>query len=172
MGTTLIRSSKYRGRTPLERATQSGHETVVELLLKRRADSESLNTDNRMPPTRSLHIMQKVATLLMEELQEASLTTKPDDTGDSLGGADPNKPDRSGKRPIQSVFDGEETVSLGKHRLNALACLLMTGQGKETDVNVSIPHTKNSLLHLAVRRQNPMAVGMLLFRGPAVNAKN
>ncbi|KAE8384287.1 hypothetical protein BDV23DRAFT_189374 [Aspergillus alliaceus] len=88
------------------------------------------------------------------------------------GGADTNKPDHTGKRPILSVFDIQKSDALEKHQLDALACLLVGGGGKETDVNVYTPHTHNSPLHLAIRRRSPMAVGLLLFRGALVNAKN
>ncbi|OGM45876.1 hypothetical protein ABOM_006044 [Aspergillus bombycis] len=88
------------------------------------------------------------------------------------GGADTNKPDHTGKRPILSVFDIQKNDALEKHQLDALACLLVGGEGKETDVNVYTPHTHNSPLHLAIRRRSPMAVGLLLFRGVLVNAKN
>ncbi|KAI9035688.1 uncharacterized protein KD926_003132 [Aspergillus affinis] len=88
------------------------------------------------------------------------------------GGADTNKPDHTGKRPILSVFDVQKTDVLEKHQLDALACLLVAGGGKETDVNVYTPHTRDSPLHLAIRRRSPMAVGLLLFRGASVNAKN
>ena len=88
------------------------------------------------------------------------------------GGADTNKADHTGKRPVMSVFDVQENDALRKHQLDALACLLVGGQGKETDVNVHTPHAHESPLHLAIRRRSPMAVGLLLFRGASVNAKN
>jgi serine/threonine protein kinase/ankyrin repeat protein len=84
-------------------------------------------------------------------------------------GADPNIKDAMGDVPLlQILYGGNEP--LPKHRRDALALLLAPNYN--TDVNVSPPGTMNRPLHLAVRRKDPWAVGMLLEKNVPVDGKN
>ncbi|PKY08618.1 hypothetical protein P168DRAFT_301286 [Aspergillus campestris IBT 28561] len=149
--------------TPLLRAIQGGtyqHYKCVQALMNH---DVNLNVAERRTGRTALQIA-------IEQPFFAGHTSLVRDLID--GGADTNKPDHTGKRPILSVFDIQGNNALGKHQLDALACLLVGGGGKETNVNVYTPHGHDSPLHLAIRRRSPMAVGLLLFRGALVNAKN
>ncbi|KAF2257630.1 hypothetical protein CC78DRAFT_482762, partial [Lojkania enalia] len=66
------------------------------------------------------------------------------------------------------LFYGNSSEPLEKHRLDALALLLHSS----TEVNIALPATFNTPLHLAVRRQDAYAVGMLLHKNADINAKN
>ncbi|KAL5349345.1 hypothetical protein ACLOAV_005635 [Pseudogymnoascus australis] len=84
-------------------------------------------------------------------------------------GADPNIKDAMGDVPLlQILYGGNEP--LPKHRRDALALLLAPNYS--TDINVSPPGTMNGPLHLAVRRKDPWAVGMLLEKNAPVDGKN
>lgn len=86
------------------------------------------------------------------------------------GGADPNLKDYSGDVPLLKIlYGGYEPLE--KHRRDALA-LLFQQTRIDTDVGVMPPGTLNRPLHLAVRRQDPYAVGMLLEKGAKVNEPN
>ncbi|KAK1145088.1 hypothetical protein N8T08_004519 [Aspergillus melleus] len=149
--------------TPLIRAIQGGtyqHYKCVQELMKH---DVNLNVTERRTGRTALQIA-------IEQPFFAGHTSLVRDLIN--GGADTNKSDHTGKRPILSAFDVQKSDVLEKHQLDALACLLVAGGGKETDVNVYTPHTHDSPLHLAIRRRSPMAVGLLLFRGASVNAKN
>ncbi|OBT84610.1 hypothetical protein VE02_05456 [Pseudogymnoascus sp. 03VT05] len=83
-------------------------------------------------------------------------------------GADPNIKDAMEDVPLlQILYGGNEP--LPKHR-DALALLLAPNYS--TDINVSPPGTMNGPLHLAVRRKDPWAVGMLLEKNAPVDGKN
>ncbi|PLB38569.1 ankyrin repeat and protein kinase domain-containing protein [Aspergillus candidus] len=150
--------------TPLLRAIQGGtyqHYKCVQALMNH---DVNLNVAERRTGRTALQIA-------IEQPFFAGHTSLVRDLID--GGADTNKSDYTGKRPILSVFDIQGNNALKKHQLDALACLLVGGGGgKETNVNVYAPHGHDSPLHLAIRRGSPMAVGLLLFRGAFVNAKN
>ncbi|OBT95560.1 hypothetical protein VE01_05901 [Pseudogymnoascus verrucosus] len=84
-------------------------------------------------------------------------------------GADPNIKDAMGDVPLlQILYGGNEP--LPKHRRDALALLLAPNYS--TDINVSPPGTMNGPLHLAVRRKDPWAVGMLLEKNAPVDGEN
>ncbi|MCJ1276600.1 hypothetical protein MMC21_004406 [Puttea exsequens] len=84
-------------------------------------------------------------------------------------GANPNVKDKSGDFPLlQILYGGYEPLE--KHKRDALACLLQ--KEFDTDVNIMPPGTLNMPLHLAVRRKDPWAVGLLLNRGAKVNTPN
>ena len=86
------------------------------------------------------------------------------------GGADPNIKDYSGDVPLLKIlYGGYEPLE--KHRREALALLLEQTKNR-TDVDVMPPGTLNRPLHLAVRRQDPYAIGMLLEKGAKVNEPN
>ncbi|KAJ4340396.1 hypothetical protein N0V95_007509 [Ascochyta clinopodiicola] len=85
------------------------------------------------------------------------------------GGANPNQADIRGDCPIMKIFHGADNGPLEDHRKRALALLLRNGS---TDVEVTQPGTLNTPLHLAVRRKDPFAVAMLLFKNASANAKN
>jgi ankyrin repeat protein len=90
--------------------------------------------------------------------------------GSSPGqGANPNMPDANGDYPLTKLFAGSDSAPLEQHRLSALAILLKCGA---TDVDVTLPGSRNTPLHLAVRRQDYRAVAMLLYKSANVNAKN
>ncbi|XWW96482.1 hypothetical protein V2A60_004457 [Cordyceps javanica] len=84
------------------------------------------------------------------------------------GRADPNLPDRNGDYPITILFSGAESAPLEPHRLEALALLLRADALPDT----RLPGSKSTPLHLAVRRQDKLAVSMLLHRGADVDAQN
>ncbi|KAF1927656.1 ankyrin [Didymella exigua CBS 183.55] len=81
----------------------------------------------------------------------------------------PNKSDIRGNCPIMEIFYGTDSDPLDDHRKKALALLL---RNESTDVEVTQPGVLNTPLHLAVRRKDPFAVAMLLFKYASVNAKN
>ncbi|KAL1648412.1 hypothetical protein SLS58_002165 [Diplodia intermedia] len=88
---------------------------------------------------------------------------------------DPNAKDRNGECALEKIFKGGGRLE--KHRLDALALLLLSeadggGGGTRVDVNMRVPATRDTPLHLAVRRRSPMAAAMLLHRGADVNAAN
>lgn len=85
-------------------------------------------------------------------------------------GADPNVRDANGDVPLlQILYGGYEPLE--RHRREALA-LLLNETHITTDINVSPPGTLNLPLHLAVRRKDPWAVGMLLEKEATVNEPN
>jgi serine/threonine protein kinase/ankyrin repeat protein len=85
------------------------------------------------------------------------------------GGANPNHADIRGDRPITKILLESGNGLLEDHRKKALALLL---RDKATDIEVTQPGTLNTPLHLAVRRKDPFAVAMLIFKKANVNAKN
>ncbi|KAJ5043134.1 uncharacterized protein L3040_004517 [Drepanopeziza brunnea f. sp. 'multigermtubi'] len=74
-------------------------------------------------------------------------------------GANPNAKDPSGDAPLLKLLGGG-TQPLEHHRREALALLLSSSY--KTDVGVTSLGTHNRPLHLAIRRNDPWAVGMLL----------
>ena len=85
-------------------------------------------------------------------------------------GANPNVKDANGDFPLlQILYGGYEPLE--KHKRDALA-LLLEQTHFTTDVNIIPPGTQNAPLHLAVRRKDPWAVGMLLEKGANVNEPN
>lgn len=85
-------------------------------------------------------------------------------------GANPNVQDHNGDFPLlQILYGGYEPLE--QHRRNALA-LILNQTHFTTDVNIMPPGTLNMPLHLAVRRKDPWAVGMLLAKGAAVDRRN
>lgn len=85
-------------------------------------------------------------------------------------GADPNVRDSNGDFPLlQILYGGYDPLE--QHRRNALA-LILNQTRFTTNVNVMPPGTRNMPLHLAVRRKDPWAVGMLLAKEAAVDKPN
>ena len=85
-------------------------------------------------------------------------------------GANPNIKDANGDFPLlQILYGGYEPLE--KHKRDALA-LLLEQTHFTTDVNIMPPGTQNAPLHLAVRRKDPWAVGMLLEKDANVNEPN
>lgn len=85
-------------------------------------------------------------------------------------GADPNIKDRNGDYPLlQILYGGYDPLE--EHQRQALA-LILDKSRYPTDVNVEPPGTLNMPLHLAVRRKDPWAVGMLLEKGAIYGARN
>ena len=80
------------------------------------------------------------------------------------GNADPNISDNVGDVPLLRLLGGG-MHPLEKSRREALALLLCSPKIK---VGVSLPGTKNKPLHLAIRRSDPWAVGMLLEKDDSV----
>ncbi|KAK3319614.1 ankyrin repeat-containing domain protein [Cercophora scortea] len=86
------------------------------------------------------------------------------------GGADPNLADLNGEYPLTKLFSGSDSAApLEQHQLSALAILLRSAA---IDVNVTLPGSRNTPLHLAVRRQDHRAVAMLLHKKASVDAQN
>lgn len=83
-------------------------------------------------------------------------------------GAKPNVADTNEEYPITKLFTGQDSSPLKQHHLHALAILLDKG----AKPNVVLPATGNTPLHLATRRQDPLAVGMLIYKGADVTAVN
>lgn len=85
-------------------------------------------------------------------------------------GANPNIKDRNGDCPIlQLLYGGYKPLE--DHRRAALALVLEESK-YAVDVNVEPPGTRNSPLHLAVRRSDPWAAGMLLAKKASLTTKN
>lgn len=85
-------------------------------------------------------------------------------------GANPNVQDSNGDFPLlQILYGGYEPLE--QHRRHALA-LILNQSHFTTDVNIMPPGTLNMPLHLAVRRKDPWAVGMLLAKGAVVDKRN
>lgn len=85
-------------------------------------------------------------------------------------GADPNVRDRNGDFPLlQILYGGYERLE--RHRRDALA-LILNQTHYTTDVNIMPLGTLNMPLHLAVRRKDPWAVGMLLEKEATVKEPN
>lgn len=85
-------------------------------------------------------------------------------------GADPNIKDKNGDVLLLRILYGSYE-SLEEHRHEALALLLEQTKYR-TDVDVMSPGILNGPLHLAVRRRDPYAVGMLLEKGAKVYEPN
>ncbi|KAL8727896.1 MAG: hypothetical protein Q9166_005773 [cf. Caloplaca sp. 2 TL-2023] len=83
--------------------------------------------------------------------------------------ANPNALDKNGDSPLLQILYGGYGP-LEKHKRDALACLLQPHL--DVDVNVMPPGTLNMPIHLAVRRQDAIAVGLLLHKGSNVNDRN
>lgn len=85
-------------------------------------------------------------------------------------GANPNVQDNNGGFPLlQILYGGFEPLE--QHRRNASA-LILNQTNFITDVIIMPPGTLNIPLHLAVRRNDSWAVGMLLAKGAAVDKRN
>ena len=82
--------------------------------------------------------------------------------------ADPNIKDWDGETPLTRLFIGTNTTPLEPHKRGALIMLLKEG----ANADFTLPGTGNTPLHLAVRRQDKVAVAMLLHMGSGVNVKN
>ncbi|KAK0665956.1 ankyrin repeat-containing domain protein [Cercophora samala] len=81
---------------------------------------------------------------------------------------DPNGTDQQGEVPLFKLFLGADEEPLEAHKRGALIMLLKAGG----DPNRQQPGTGNSLLHLAVRRKDPVVTAILLHVGVDVNALN
>ncbi|KAK4171969.1 hypothetical protein QBC36DRAFT_82948 [Triangularia setosa] len=84
------------------------------------------------------------------------------------GKANPNGTDLQGEIPLSKLFLGADEEPLEPHKRGALIMLLKAG----ADPNYQQPGTGNSLLHLAVRRKDPVVTTILLHIGVDVNALN
>ncbi|KAI9821204.1 MAG: hypothetical protein M1827_003938 [Pycnora praestabilis] len=84
-------------------------------------------------------------------------------------GANPDLKDASGDVPLLQILSGNNEP-LEKHRRDALALLL--AKDYKTNVNVTPIGTLNKPLHLAVRRKDYWAVGMILEKGVPVSEPN
>jgi len=80
-------------------------------------------------------------------------------------GANPNAKDSSGDVPLLKLLGGGQEP-LEEHRRRALALLLSSSY--KTDVDVTPLGTQNKPLHLAIRRNDSWAVGMLLEKNDSV----
>jgi serine/threonine protein kinase/ankyrin repeat protein len=80
-------------------------------------------------------------------------------------GANPNSKDASGDSALLKLLEGGQEP-LQEHRRRALALLLSSSY--KTDVDVTPLGTQNKPLHLAIRRNDPWAVGMLLEKNDSV----
>ncbi|KAI9892909.1 MAG: hypothetical protein M1814_001068 [Vezdaea aestivalis] len=132
------------------------HLKCVRLLLIHGADVNMLFRDGKTP----LHVAIEQAVhpsynKLIHELLEA--------------GADPNIRDKNGDFPLLQILYGGYDL-LPQHHRAALALLLRADNS--VDVNVLPPGTQNMPLHLAIRRKDPWAVGMLLRSGANITQPN
>lgn len=85
-------------------------------------------------------------------------------------GADPNRTDKNGDSPLlQILYAGYEPLE--EHRRDALA-LMFANSKYPVNVNVTPLGTLYTPLHLAVRRKDPYATGMLLAKDADVSARN
>lgn len=83
--------------------------------------------------------------------------------------ADPNALDKNKDVPLLQILYGGY-ARLEKHKRDALACLLQPHL--ETDTNIRSLGTLDMPIHLAVRRHDAVAVGMLIHKGSTVNDRN
>lgn len=87
-----------------------------------------------------------------------------------IAGANPNTKDGSGDNPLLKLLQGG-LHPLEEYHRKALALLLSTTY--KTNVGVTPLGTQNKPLHLAIRRKDPWAVGMILQKaGCDVEAEN
>ena len=84
-------------------------------------------------------------------------------------GADTNAVDLFKDRPIMKLLQSASNEPLAAHEEVALAMLLKSGT---VDVNTTTPGSLDTPLHLAVRRRDALAVGMLLQSHANVNKRN
>lgn len=154
-GTT--KKPNYRPLTNAVRAGTLRHNKVVQVLLDHGAD---VNAVHPATGKTSLHFAIENSyfpgyTNLIRNLLEHA--------------ANPNALDRNKDTPLlQILYGGYEPLE--KHKRDALACLLQPHL--DTDVNVMPPGTLNMPIHLAVRRRDALAVGMLIHKGSRVNEPN
>ncbi|KAL8907453.1 MAG: hypothetical protein Q9207_001423 [Kuettlingeria erythrocarpa] len=154
-GTT--KKPNYRPLTNAVRAGTLRHNKVVQVLLDHGAD---VNAVHPATGKTSLHFAIENSyfpgyTNLIRNLLEHAVN--------------PNALDRSKDTPLlQILYGGYEPLE--KHKRDALACLLQPHL--DTDVNVMPPGTLNMPVHLAVRRRDALAVGMLIKKGSRVNDPN
>ncbi|KAI4206268.1 MAG: hypothetical protein LQ346_001164 [Caloplaca aetnensis] len=154
-GTT--KKPNYRPLTNAVRAGTLRHNKVVQVLLDHGAD---VNAVHPATGKTSLHLAIENSyfpgyTNLIRNLLEHA--------------ANPNALDRSKDTPLLQILYGGYKP-LEKHKRDALACLLQPHL--DTDVNVMPPGTLNMPVHLAVRRRDALAVGMLIKKGSRVNDPN
>ena len=82
--------------------------------------------------------------------------------------ANPNIRDWGGETPLTRLFVGADTTPLELFKRGGLIMLLKEGASPD----FRLPGTGNTPLHLAVRRQDKIAVAVLLHMGAKVNVKN
>ncbi|KAL9024905.1 MAG: hypothetical protein Q9196_006171 [Gyalolechia fulgens] len=154
-GTT--KKPNYRPLINAARAGTLSHNKVVRVLLDHGAD---VNAVQPATGKTSLHFAIENAyfpgyTNLIRNLLEHA--------------ANPNALDRNKDTPLlQILYGGYEPLE--KHKRDALACLLQPHL--DTDVNVVPLGTLNMPIHLAVRRRDTLAVGMLIRKGSRINDPN
>lgn len=85
-------------------------------------------------------------------------------------GADPNALDLNKSRPIMQILQSGGHQPLEKHLRDTLALLLQPRAG--TRISIATPGLLDTPLHLAVRRRDYWAVGMLLHVGADANKTN
>ncbi|KAL8658968.1 MAG: hypothetical protein Q9202_007348 [Teloschistes flavicans] len=83
--------------------------------------------------------------------------------------ANPNALDKNKDGPLLQILYGGYNP-LEKHKRDALACLLQPHL--DTDVNIRSLGTADMPIHLAVRRHDAIAVGILIHKGSTVNDRN
>ena len=84
-------------------------------------------------------------------------------------GADTNALDRVKDRPIMKILQSSQDKRLGEHERVTLALLL---KSDTTKIDISTAGSLDTPLHLAIRRKDEYATGMLLEKCADVNKKN
>lgn len=87
-------------------------------------------------------------------------------------GADMNKPDTAGEYPLTKLFKGAADATLEEYQRQSLALMLHVNVQSIVDVDVQESISKETALHLAIRRRSAQAVALLVHRKANVNAKN
>lgn len=89
-----------------------------------------------------------------------------------VAGAKVNSKDEKGQYPLLKILTRGGNETLQAFQLQACALFLNPDLPRTVNINAPQIGTKDTALHLAVRRRSPVAVALLVHGGADVNAKN